>query len=132
MQAKQDTGFSVEIQTVRDRLERWRGSRKKRTPIPEEIWQAAVRLAAEYGVSKTAVALRLNYRDLSNRLEATTAVERPAPEFVEMAWPAGVAPSPSRVELEHRSGARLKIVLGERRDALDIVALCEAFWRQKP
>ena len=56
------------MQEVRDALERWRRTRKKRSAIPEDLWQAAARLAAEYGVSQTANTLRLNYGDLKKRV----------------------------------------------------------------
>jgi len=124
------------VQEVREALERWRRTRPKRSAIPEKYWQSAVRLAKEYGVSQTANALRLNYGDLKKRMQGVRGEGLPVPvaepTFVELGWQPGMPRAPWAVEMEHRSGAKLKIVLGGQAEAVDVVALSEAFWRQKP
>ena len=60
----------TQVERVRRRFERWRRTRKKRSPIPERLWQAAVQVAGSYGVNKTARALGLDYYELRKRLDA--------------------------------------------------------------
>ena len=50
----------LDIQELHTRLEQWRQSRPKRSPIPDELWAAAALLARRDGVNRTAAALRLD------------------------------------------------------------------------
>jgi hypothetical protein len=59
----------TQVERVRQRFERWRRRRKKRSRIPEQLWRAAVAVAASYGVNPTARALGLDYYELKKRLE---------------------------------------------------------------
>jgi hypothetical protein len=53
------------LQTVSDAFAEWRQqTRGKRSPIPEELWQAAAALSAFYSTSKISKALRLDYAKL--------------------------------------------------------------------
>jgi len=45
---------------VRQRFDDWRQTRRRRLPIPEELWGEALALARAHGVNRTAQALRLN------------------------------------------------------------------------
>ena len=56
----------------RRRFETWRRKHKTRCRLPEPLWVAAVKLAREYGVNRTARILRLEYRALKKRVEANT------------------------------------------------------------
>ena len=122
------------VQEVRDALERWRRTREKRSAIPEDLWQSAVRLAAEYGVSQTANTLRLNYGDLKKRVGRMANADVRGPmspaQFLEVDWQPGMDRTGWVVEMEHRSGAKLKITLSGACRAQDVVSLSEAFWRQ--
>jgi hypothetical protein len=42
------------MRKVYRRFERWRSAHTARLPIPERLWAAAVELAREHGVSRTA------------------------------------------------------------------------------
>lgn len=101
------------IERVRQRLEEWRKSHRPRCRLPAWLWSAAVRLAANHGLDKTARALHLDYDDLKKRLVATVggaAVRpEPVPSFVEL-LPAAPAGLPECVgELEGRSGTKRRI-----------------------
>ena len=69
----------------RNRFQAWRQRRKGRGRIPDALWMLAVRLARVHGVSRTAMALALDYYSLKNRAEAA-GTEAPAagPVFVEL------------------------------------------------
>src|SRR3989454_11225998 len=78
------------LATVRRRLDRWRGAREGRARIPESLWSAAVELARQCGVSKTARVLRLDYYLLKKRLEGARVNAPPAevtPTFFELVTP---------------------------------------------
>jgi hypothetical protein len=111
---------SPRVDSVRLRLERWRKNREHRSPIPEELWASAAELASEYGLAKTARALRLDYYSLKERLKASGQPSAPEantrPAFVELV-PQPPAISECTVELEDPSGARMRI----HRSALEAV-----------
>ena len=50
----------------RERFETWRRQHKTRCRLPEPLWAAAVKLAREYGVNRTARVLRLEYNGIKN------------------------------------------------------------------
>lgn len=57
------------VEELRGRVERWRRTRKKRSPMPEELWEDAARLARVHGVSPIARWLGLSYYTLQGRME---------------------------------------------------------------
>ena len=56
-----------QVPAVLARLERrfsaWRNSRTVGQRIPDPLWKAAVRVAAEHGLNQTASVLKLDYLD---------------------------------------------------------------------
>jgi len=42
-------GAAVRLTQLRRRIERWRGTRVKRSPMPPELWSGATELARELG-----------------------------------------------------------------------------------
>ena len=56
------------LEEVRQRFEQWRKHRKQRTPIPESLWEGAVRLCADHSLCKVSSSLRLDYRVLKRRV----------------------------------------------------------------
>jgi len=114
-------------------LNRWRRSQPGRTALPEALWQSAATLACSEGVSAVARTLRLDYYKLK-RLAASC----PAPAlsgapttFVELALspPRSEASSLCRIELEDRTGAKVRMVAPG--DVGALVALAQAFWRRE-
>ena len=126
---------SVGIKKLRALIEGWRKTRKKRSPMPEPLWDAAVELAVSDGVCPISRALQLNYQTLKCRV-AIASRTRPIRRaeavrgFVELRSPLSVAAPPSAagpvLELSDGHGASLTIRLpGE--SALDVARLAEAF-----
>lgn len=62
----------AELSQAAARWAQWRNGRQRGARIPEVFWQSAVSLAARYGVSKTATALKLGYYEVKKRLDAET------------------------------------------------------------
>jgi hypothetical protein len=58
------------LQAVRRRMELWRKTRQGRARIPQRLWTSAVKLAAAYGLCRTAQILGLNYTALKEHVEA--------------------------------------------------------------
>jgi hypothetical protein len=123
-----------QIESVRLRLERWRRNRKHRSPIPEELWASAAELAGEYGLAKTARALRLDYYSLKDRLGPSNQPISPEaktqPAFVELVPQAPAAISECTVELEDPTGTRMRVHI--KATALpDLSGISDAFWRAR-
>ncbi|MEW6253596.1 MAG: hypothetical protein AB1716_23370 [Planctomycetota bacterium] len=140
------------LKLARGRLERWRGTRRGRARIPEELWSLAVEAVSTHGLNKTARALGLDYYSLKKRVESAAddprgpakrrgrkapRVARPvevAPRFVELASgvaelvPARSSGAPACVlEFERAGGAKLRVQLPSVA-AADLVALGRSFW----
>jgi hypothetical protein len=124
---------SADIKAVGARIETWRRTRKKRSPMPEDLWRAAAVLAQSHGVYSISQALRVRYETLRSwtakgegAAAATTAHE--STKFVEVALagpPAGEGPV---VELGDAGGAKLTIRLPAG-SMVDIAEVARA-WRR--
>jgi hypothetical protein len=91
------------------------------------LWHAAVKVAAEHGLNRTAQALKLDYYSLKKRLEEAAASSPARPLFVELP-PAPVATvSECVIELEDAAGSRLRVQL-KGQNAPDLLALSRSFW----
>ena len=103
------------FQAVRQRFEDWRKTRKPSSPIPQVLWNEAVTLAREYGVSRTAQALRLSYPSLKQRLDATRPSDAelpPAkPAFVEFMPTVAAGMGECMVEWERSDEAVMRLHL---------------------
>jgi hypothetical protein len=124
---------SDRVKQVRGRIEQWRRTRAKRSPMPESLWDAAVELARADGVYPIARALAVNYQTLKCRVAmASNGGSRAPAGFVELTpIPAnGSVPRGEMVlELSSGDGATLTIRLPSERE-LDVERLAEAFFRR--
>ncbi len=120
-----------DLEELDERFKQWRCARTRGTRIPEDLWSAAVDLAREQGVNRTARALKLDYYDLKKRLQcAASAACAPQaqPAFVEWLTPAAMGSSECRVELENRRGAKMRIELKGGEVAASLERLSRSFW----
>ena len=95
----------LRLNGVRQRLERWRRTRKHpRSPVPAPIWTDAVMLARQHGLYRTARALRLDYSALKHHVEATdrAAETNGRAGFVELAPGMPPVPDDCVIEVEGR------------------------------
>lgn len=129
--------LGAEVEEVRDRIEGWRRTRLKRSPMPEALWEAAAQLARKHGLHPIARALGVNYQSLKRWVGRAPGggrqVELSSAGFLElrMAELLGPAAAPGPVvELADGEGRQLVIRLTAG-DPLDVVALVEAFWRRR-
>ncbi len=129
---------SGRVKQVRGRIEQWRRTRAKRSPMPEPLWDAAVRLAQADGIYPIARALAVNYQTLKCRVVvASNGGSRTPAGFVELTPmpenPAHAAESVSGGEtvreLSSGGGATLTIRLPSERE-LDVERLAGVFLRR--
>lgn len=129
-----------DVVAVRRRIDKWRQTRQKRSPMPKELWEASVAVARVHGVYRVSEALRVNYQGLKDRVgepasrsktdssrESTRTVD-----FIELAPDAvGTATSApvTVVELSDADGAKLSMRF-EGASGVNVEALVGAFWRR--
>ena len=131
MRSRSSQGLPPRLAAGRQRFERWRGQHTGRVKIPDSLWGTAVKLAEEFGVHRTAKALRLNYETLKSRENAArsepSSAGSPA-KFVELLPGTVHMAHQCVVELEDGHGARMRMHL-EHADAKLLSALASAFVR---
>ena len=137
MGTRKTRDLPVRLETVRQRFERWRRTRKVRSRIPEPLWASAVKVAGTYGIHRTARALRVDYYALKKLVEGRHAVtaskasgEVAGATFLELppaAWP---GPGECTLELEDTSGAKLRVHL-KGFGAPDLAELSRSFWQSE-
>ena len=97
----------------RERFERWRSKQKTRTRLPEPLWSAAVKLAQEYGVNRTARTLRLDYNGLKKRMASAVsdarveAVVKPA--FLQLLPSELTSVAECAIECQNSNGTTIRI-----------------------
>ena len=121
------------LEDVKQQFSTWRKDRTKRTSIPGELWEAAINLFRfkEYSINDISKALRLNYSDLKKRISSRTPIIRDdqSPEFIKLDYSQSVFPSECIVEMEDRSGAKMKMCFRGNTD-LDLLELGKSFWKR--
>ncbi len=103
-------GRPRDLDDGRRRFERWRRGRPRGERIPEALWRAAVDLARRHGVSKTSVALHLDYYALQRRL-AGREPKRDSEEagLVEVSLPAPAQGARCQIEICDPSGGKVLV-----------------------
>jgi hypothetical protein len=117
---------SLTIDEVRVRFEEWRQNRQGKSPIPDELWAAAVELARKDGINRTAAELHLDGGKLKRLMGAKATYGKPAPAFVELLPPRAISIPESMIELEGRRGT-VRIQL-KGASASDLAGLSRALW----
>lgn len=125
--ATAEADIPVAMRRVYRRLQGWRSKRTGRDPIPESLWAAAVELAKEHGVFRTAQVLHLEYGKLKRLLEAAGPATRPvAPRTAFFELMAAAGSSECVIELE---GPRGKMrIQWKGATAPDLAGLSRALW----
>ena len=117
------------LEEVQGQFRIWRKTRKKRTTIPRDLWQAAIELTQSYSINIVSKALGLSYTDLKRRVKTSRTDVCSSPSevatFVELDLK---DPIPGRcvIEMETPSGDRLKMdFMGTV--GIDLLKLAKAF-----
>ena len=136
MGTKRTRGLPARLERLRRRFERWRGTHKARSRIPEPLWGSAMKMAGTYGLNRTARALRLDYYAFKKRIERQPATapnlsERTASTFLELPLPASTGACECTLELENAGGAKMRVTL-KGVATPDLAALSRSFWNPAP
>ena len=120
------------LESVQYQFEKWRETRKKRRePIPENLWAAATGLYNQYSINQISRALHLNYMDLKKRIPGQKSGSKKkrlsSPFFVELDWQDNFPASECVIEMENGSGSKMRMSFKGRAD-LDLLELGKAFW----
>ncbi len=120
------------LERARERFEEWRRTRTKRRPMPDPLWNSAVKLARKYGLHQTSKVLRVNYDHLKKRVNAgepgNPADSSAKPTFVEVVG--AQSTTECIVELEDPRQRKMRIHL-KGASTRDLVALGRMFWGTK-
>ena len=140
MKRKSQPAPPVALEQLRARVEHWRRTRSKLSPMPAPLWRAAERLAEIHGCAAVARATGIDYGSLRERgsrkapRKATaglTPTAPPKPRFVELSLPSEPrADRGMKIELEDREGVKMTVRI-DRESAVDIATLASAIWERR-
>jgi hypothetical protein len=133
MRTPDNPAIASEAEQVRKRFEDWRLHNHGRPRLPQELWSAAVELARDYGLNRTARELRLSYDSLKKHMPADAAVggrrRKRSAKFIELLPLSSATVPECSLELENARGAKMKIQLkGAAMNELS--TLTRLFWSQ--
>ena len=120
----------IAMEAVHRRFQRWRKTRRGRSPIPNRLWTAAAGLAREHGVSATSQALGLEFKKLrafANGGAVARKEETAAPRFLELVT-ADAGVTECVIELEGRRG-KMRIEW-KGSGAPDLAGLSRMLWER--
>jgi len=140
-----DVSLPADLAQLKARFEQWRKNRKARSPIPQDLLQAARDLLDRYKVGTVCRACRLHPTSLkrpgSSRAKPAKPALKPARKTQTAFFslpPTSLAPEPPvpvrlpaqdcRLVLERPDGARMTLVL-PKLDAAALATLCSNFLR---
>lgn len=127
--------ISADLAHAAAQFDQWRRSASSTGRIPDSLWNLAVDLAPEHGLSRTATTLKLGYYDLKKRVAERAALAEPvsrgmaADAFVELNPAALDMPCQCTIEFEKPCGSRLRIEL--QGSIPDVEALGRSFWESR-
>jgi hypothetical protein len=127
MNADARENLPKDLMRGRRRFQAWRERRRPGERIPRSLWALAVRLANVHGISRTAMALRVDYYSLKKQAEEVA--DPPvlnSPAFVELPSPMAVGKQ-CLFELDNGAGGIMRVQLVGY-DTADVAALACNFW----
>ncbi|NOR26085.1 MAG: hypothetical protein GQ542_17200 [Desulforhopalus sp.] len=122
---------TITLETVKQEFKQWRASRKHRSRIPDELWDAAASLSGQYSVHYISRSLGVNHSALRDRIAARSMVENREIQtcFFELPPPQSAPIVGCLIEMENSHGDKMRMhFTGEA--SFDLLALGQDFWRQ--
>jgi len=111
MNADEPRNLSKDLLQARNRFQTWRSQRPIGRPIPESLWNLAVKLVRQHGLSLTARVLQLDYYGLKKRTqEGHSQVPSRQPGFIQLPSPLPTGKQ-AVFELEPGTGTKLRVQL---------------------
>ena len=131
MKNRLKSNLPAKLARGRERFEKWRSKHKTYHRLPEYLWSAAAKLAGEYGLNRTARALRLDYKGLKKHIEAIDSGDLSQttvrPKFVELPFSGTNVTAECTIECEDAKGVKIHIHL-KGPQLPDLVALSSVLW----
>ncbi|MFA4837227.1 MAG: hypothetical protein WC749_14320 [Dehalococcoidia bacterium] len=131
MKNRLKSNLPAKLARGRERFEKWRSKHKTYHRLPEYLWSAAARLAGEYGLNRTARALRLDYKGLKKRIEVADSGDLSqttvGPKFLELPLSGTNVTAECIIECENINGIKLRIHL-KGPQLPDLAALNSVLW----
>ena len=118
-----------------EHFEQWRNQHQTRRRLPDHLWSLATELARQYGISRTARILRLDYQRLKRRSQRPVfkncTPETPAVQFVDLISekPYGHQPVQCHIECEQFHKGKIRVEL-KGPNWPDLTSLCRQLWNQ--
>jgi hypothetical protein len=78
------TILPASLARAQQRFEQWRSEQPKRSRLPEDLWALAVDMGRQFGISRTAKALRLDHHKLKAKSQASQAQVSESMAFLEL------------------------------------------------
>jgi hypothetical protein len=121
-----------EFETARKHFESWRKTKEySSTPIPEQLWQEAVRLAGAHSIYQVSKTLGLDYNHLKRRVQRNEGLpqssENRTDAFVEVSLSAAMPLRECTIELERPDKTRMRLSIKGAVDR-NLIDLAKAFW----
>lgn len=127
------SAIAPNLEQVKQRFEAWRRQRKKRTRIPQDLWQAAVTLSEKHSLCHLSKALRVNHTALKKQVvkfntPEQAASDMPCTTFFE--FPAPTSLLESNIEMIKSDGSVMRMHVSGA-TCSDLVQLSKAFWETR-
>lgn len=126
MRARKRSEVPASLSRLGQRFAAWRKTRVLGERIPESLWNAAAKMAAEHGLNRTARVLKLDYYSLKKRLDGASGLAESS-TFVELPSSSLSIASECVIELEDATGSRMRVHL-KGQNIPDVLALSRSFW----
>lgn len=102
------------LEDLQEEFKKWRAKRKRHSRIPEELWEAAVKLSSDYTTHQISKTLQLNYLALENRIlskkhDKSMPEQGADPSFIEIDCGKHFSPTACFVEIEKSNGSKMKM-----------------------
>ncbi|MEA3362253.1 MAG: hypothetical protein U9Q61_03165 [Thermodesulfobacteriota bacterium] len=122
---------TITLKSVKQKFKDWRDTRKHRSRIPDELWEAAASLSGQYSVHYISKTLRVNHSALRDRVAARSMHENMEGQtcFFELPPPASLPIAECLVEMENSQGDKMRMHFAGEVN-LDLLALGQDFWRK--
>jgi hypothetical protein len=126
MRARKDSEVPASLSRLEQRFASWRSTRVSGERIPERLWNAAAKSAAEHGLNRTARILNLDYYSLKQRVDDAS-IQGESSTFVELASSSLPIGNECVIELEDATGCRMRVQM-KGFNLPDVRALSRDFW----
>ena len=112
-----------DIEQVKKQFKSWRQTRKRTSPIPDDLWQSAIDLCGSHSVTLVSKALRLGYNDLKRKVQSSETDPPVAPLFIELPNQSPDYNAKWAIEITVPSGATMNITHtgAEQIDITDLI-----------